>query len=314
MSTAMLRSLLDESLDPAYAAAARRRATRAAAGVVETRGAVRRGWILAVAGIVLAGLMLGSAYETTRRSAPQSEHAREQLVEDVRTQQDVTDTLQSALEKLQVTVSDERDAVLAASGQGAEALQELQALETAVGGLPVTGPGMVVTVGDAEPETGDDPLGGDNQLAPNDEGLVRDRDLQQLINALWASGAEAITVDGRRLSPTTPIRAAGGAILVDFRPISNPYVIEAIGEPDRLVARFANTETARLFSTFRSLRGLQFDVVSADELSLAAASAADPRYAEPVTGSAGGSSGASEPGDAEPSNSLTGSGSEGDTP
>jgi len=94
-------------------------------------------------------------------------------------------------------------------------------------------------------------------------------------------------------------------------------VIEAIGDPDRLVARFANTETARLFSTFRSLRGLQFDVVSADELSLAAASPADPRYAEPVTGSgtgAGGSSGASEPGDAEPSNSLTGSGSEGDTP
>src|SRR5207302_160556 len=63
-------------------------------------------------------------------------------------------------------------------------------------------------------------------------GLVLDRDLQDVANELWHDGAEAIAINGQRLTATTTIRAAGGAILVDFRPVTAPYQVSAIGPDD----------------------------------------------------------------------------------
>ena len=54
-------------------------------------------------------------------------------------------------------------------------------------------------------------------------------DLQNVANALWAAGAEAIAINGQRLTATSTIRAAGNAILVDFRPVTSPYEVSAIG-------------------------------------------------------------------------------------
>ena len=54
--------------------------------------------------------------------------------------------------------------------------------------------------------------------------VILDRDLQLVVNSLWASGAEAISVGGVRIGPNVTIRQAGGGILVDNQPISSPYV------------------------------------------------------------------------------------------
>ena len=61
--------------------------------------------------------------------------------------------------------------------------------------------------------------------------MILDRDLQLVVNSLWVSGAEAISVGGVRIGPNVTIRQAGGGILVDNQPISSPYVILAIGPP-----------------------------------------------------------------------------------
>ena len=68
-------------------------------------------------------------------------------------------------------------------------------------------------------------------------GRVQDGDLQLVVNALWAAGAEAVSINGQRLGPTTAIRFAGEAVLVDFRPVTSPYEISAIGDPGRAAAR-----------------------------------------------------------------------------
>ncbi len=53
--------------------------------------------------------------------------------------------------------------------------------------------------------------------------VVLDRDLQTVVNALWAGGgAEAIAVGGVRIGPTVTIRQAGGAMLVDNQPVFSP--------------------------------------------------------------------------------------------
>ena len=111
---------------------------------------------------------------------------------------------------------------------------------------------------------------------------MRDGDLQLVVNALWAAGAEAISINGQRLGPTTAIRFAGEAVLVDFRPVTNPYEISAIGDPDTLarqVPRQPRGESASpsVSKTF----GLRFDFARKDELTLPAASIPELRIAVP---------------------------------
>ena len=102
-----------------------------------------------------------------------------------------------------------------------------------------------------------------------------------MANALWAVGAEAITINGQRLTAQTAIRSAGEAVLVDFRPLSPPYVLRAVGDVDAMEPAFADGATARRFTTWTSLYGIGFDVRRAKDLRLAAASPPDLRVAHP---------------------------------
>jgi uncharacterized protein YlxW (UPF0749 family) len=58
---------------------------------------------------------------------------------------------------------------------------------------------------------------------------IYDSDVQLLVNALWATGAESISINNRRLTSTSAIRSAGEAIMVNYQPLLPPYKISAIG-------------------------------------------------------------------------------------
>jgi uncharacterized protein YlxW (UPF0749 family) len=88
---------------------------------------------------------------------------------------------------------------------------------------------------------------------------IHDSDLQLVVNALWSAGAEAVAINDSRLVATTPIRAAGGTIVVNFRPLSPPYRVTAVGA-DR--AAFESSEIARRFKRWTDLFGLGFSVQS----------------------------------------------------
>jgi uncharacterized protein YlxW (UPF0749 family) len=111
---------------------------------------------------------------------------------------------------------------------------------------------------------------------------VRDGDLQLVVNALWASGAEGISVNDQRLGPATAIRFAGEAVLVDFRPVTNPYEIRAIGDQDRLSAGFLANDDVRALAVISETFGLGFEFVHEDDLSLPAARTVELRYARPA--------------------------------
>jgi uncharacterized protein YlxW (UPF0749 family) len=102
------------------------------------------------------------------------------------------------------------------------------------------------------------------------------------VNALWAAGAEAVSINGQRLGPTTAIRFAGEAVLVDFRPVTNPYEISAIGDPDRMAARFIADQRVVALAQVSVTLGLTFDYAKEDELSLPAANIPELRSASPV--------------------------------
>lgn len=272
MSISLLNELMTNQLDPGYAAAARR----------PDRMSPKRARAVLAVGLLLVGLVLAAAYRGTIRHAPESERARQALVRDVEDGSARSDELQRRAETLSGQLVRERDTALTTSRAGDRAGAELRALEAAAAQRPVRGPGVSVLAGDASPSTEVDPRTGQRVPSSDDNGRLRDRDLQSLVNALWAAGAEAISVGGERLAPTTTIRAAGEAILVDLRPVQSPYAIEAIGDPATLLPRFADSEAARRFQSYTGLYGIQFTVRGVDELRLRAATGPDLRYASPV--------------------------------
>jgi len=96
------------------------------------------------------------------------------------------------------------------------------------GRLALTGPGVTVTLSDApkelQLEAGEDI----NYL------VVHQQDIQAVVNAMWEAGAEAVTIQGQRVVTTTGIKCAGSTVELNGLYFPQPYVISAIGDPDRL--------------------------------------------------------------------------------
>jgi uncharacterized protein YlxW (UPF0749 family) len=291
----LLDQVLAETLDPAYADAARAKAGRPVPGPAR-----RAGSRLAVALVmVAAGLLAAVTYHLTAVGAEGRQEIRAALIADIGDAQDVTDGLVEELEQSRVDVATAREDALAASGEGQQALDALDAAEQMAGTVPVTGPGLRVTLADAEDDADGDPVGADAEDDPRER--VRDSDIQVVVNSLWAAGAEAVSINDQRLSSTTAIRFAGEAVLVDFRPVTNPYEIRAIGDPETLRSEFlANPQVASLASVLESF-GLRFDFARADELSLPAGRTRELREATPVpAGDAAGSAPAGDAGGTAP--------------
>jgi uncharacterized protein YlxW (UPF0749 family) len=259
-----LIQLFQSPLDPGYADAAARKAERPPAPHWRRLGG--RG-VTAVA-CLLIGLLFAVAYQHAVAAKPSTTKAREDLVGDVQSRRDQAEQLQKQAENLRDQVARARDNALAGRGD-ADRLRQLAA-GTGLG--KVTGDGVVVTLADAPPQI--DPVTG----KPSDDnpGIVLDRDLQDIANALWQAGAEAIAINGQRLTATSTIRTAGGAILVDFRPVTGPYQIAAIG-PDE--DAFTGSGTAQRFRRYVDTYRMQFSVKARTGLTLVAAPDPELRYA-----------------------------------
>ena len=162
-----------------------------------------------------------------------------------------------------------RDAALQRSSAGRALAEEVRRLEVAAAGVAVSGPGVVVTLDDAD-------LSGDDA-----DNRITDADLQTVVNALWAAGAEAVSVNDRRVGPLTAIREAGGVVLVDYRHVTPPYVVRAVGDPDLMEPAFAESPAALRLRTYVEAFGLRFDVERAKRLDLPSSETSKLRHARP---------------------------------
>jgi uncharacterized protein YlxW (UPF0749 family) len=254
---ALLASLLGDTLDPGYAEAAARRGR--VTGPAPSRGRLAGLWYLA-AGVLAVGMVLGIAARATAQSAPGVERTRSALLDDVQSAQHRADELAASASDLAAQIRSTQAALGAA-----RPLATVRALERAGGLTAVHGPGLRIQV--------------DGSQGGSGSGVILDTDLQLLVNGLWASGAEAVTVGGVRLQTTSAIRQAGGAILVDNTPVFWPITVEAIGNPATLHVNFVGTEGFGRFSAFASLYGIRFDLTAQPDLTMPAAAAPDLRYA-----------------------------------
>jgi uncharacterized protein YlxW (UPF0749 family) len=229
----LLQQLMDRPLDPSYEAAAAR---RKAEGLPPSTS-LRSPWLL-VAAIVIGFLFVAAAF-ALRPAGTTASRDKEQLIEQIEARQARGDELTSEVSKLGQQIQDAQSAALAS--QASQLSDELARLRLLTGEVAVTGPGLVLTVDDA-PDVRAKAASGDPRDAGGfPQGRVTSFDLQILCNGLWQSGAEAMSINGQRLTSRSSIRFAGDAILVDFRPLSPPYVINVIGDGRELQTGLASS-------------------------------------------------------------------------
>jgi len=274
MGASLLDDVLAETLDPAYAQAAAARAAVPAGAPVRPRW---RGRTLVALIMAIAGLLVAITYDQAAAGAKGAEKVRAALIDDIDRESGVSDDLELQLRDLNRKVTRTRDQTLAATAVGQRALDELAQAERGAAAQQVTGPGLLVTLANAAPTADEDPVGGSTSQDPREK--VQDGDLQLVVNALWAAGAEAISINGQRLGPTTAIRFAGEAVLVDFRPVTSPYEVSAIGDLHSLRDKFVLDPRVQSLASLSLALHLRFDLASRDTMTLPAASTPDLRSA-----------------------------------
>ncbi len=258
-SMTLLTELQRRPLDPGYAEAAARRASKvrdaAAAGT-----ASRRRWFAWPAVVVVATLLgvgVAAAALALRQPTADDRQARQLLESQVRDRKGEVERLTASNAQLgaQVTAL-QQDAL---RSQNPALLATTQGWSIAAGTAAVTGPGLRVVLSDA-PGVANDP--------ENLDLRVQDVDLQVLVNGLWAAGAEAVAVNSQRVGAMTAIRSAGSAVLVDLVPLVGPYTVEAIGDAADLQTRLARSTAGQHIAMLHATYGIGVDITSQPKLVL----------------------------------------------
>jgi uncharacterized protein YlxW (UPF0749 family) len=269
---AVLREVMDHPIDPSYALAAARRARGERPGP-RTAVAIT---LLAV----LCGLFVTRAVLDLRRPEPGQATSRATLEREITRRSALADQRLAEIQRLRGRIASAAAQQLTESGDAALAARGQQ-LGLATGELPVTGPGLEIVLRDSAGLSNAAAVDPRAVATGSEDGRVLDRDLQVVVNGLWVAGAEAVAINGRRLSALSAIRSAGLAILVDFRPLKPPYVVQAIGDPSAMPGRFAADAAGPYLQSLRDNYGVQVAVTSATKLTLPGAGSLALRTAVP---------------------------------
>jgi uncharacterized protein YlxW (UPF0749 family) len=247
----LLERVSATALDEDYAKAASRRDD-------DPRDGRRMPRVLGSLGLIGLGVLLTTTALQTQSDQPAQAEERSRLIARINAREaeisqlaSRTDELESAVEGLQGTNEQ-------IGSRGEDLLDTLNESQLLAGSVPVSGPGVRITVDDQ------------SEGVSGSGGIILDVDLQVLVNGLWQAGAEAIAINGNRLGSLSAIRTAGRAITVNYNSLTRPYVVTAIGDPDTLEASFAETPGGQAWFDLETNYGIHFDMETVDDLSLPA--------------------------------------------
>ena len=200
---------------------------------------------------LLAGLLLAATHgvsggsEIRRSDAPR-------LVDLVREAQSSVGRLNTERDEL----AGKLDSMHGRSSDAALAAMLRRAAELAgeAGMDPVHGPGLVVTLQDAQRDAN----GRFPRDASPDDLVVHQQDIQAVLNALWSAGAEAIQMQDQRIIATSVPRCVGNTLLLNGRTYSPPYTITAIGNAAAMQAALAAAPLVTLYKQYVVRFGLGY--------------------------------------------------------
>lgn len=256
-SMTLLREIMQRSRDSAY-----ERATKND----DDSGAF---WQRLVVLLLAIAIGTGGVWAARQLRTPvdSAVEARTVLEDQIRERSSTTEALRSDISELRTEIGD-------LEGKVSTPLDERYAKEARTAGVragtvAVHGPGVEVT------------LENPSEAADAQE-QVLDVDLQVVSNALWASGAEAISINGRRLAYGTAIRTAGEVILVDLEPVQAPYAVYAIGDPDVLLRAFSETTGAEHLKYLNSQYRIKSSITQVPDITMTSGDTLRFNYAQHV--------------------------------
>lgn len=135
-------------------------------------------------------------------------------------------------------------------------IAELNGQKAQAGLTKLSGPGIIIIYNDSQ-----------SDLVTEDS-VVHAADLRDTVNLLWGSGAEAISINGQRVVINTAIDCIVNTILVNNTRISNPFQIEAIGNPDRMYDRLADPTALTQIHDRKKNQGLIFNANKNDNITI----------------------------------------------
>jgi uncharacterized protein YlxW (UPF0749 family) len=251
----LLALVTQEAIDQDYVLAARRRA--AGGSAPSPRWSGHRGAAVVTA---VFGLLVALAAVQTARNADVQEASRSALIDRIDERNAEVASAKERIDALGKENAGLQTSESRISGSLAEATVLLTTLQISTGFVTVSGPGLRITVSDNPDGSAD--------------GRVRATDLRRLVNGLWEAGAEAIAINGRRLSALSAIVNSNIAVSVNRQPLTPPYVVSAIGDVGALQQRLPTTGSGAQFQALADQFGFGVDLQNETEVQLPAAPAA----------------------------------------
>jgi uncharacterized protein YlxW (UPF0749 family) len=206
-----------------------------------------------------AGLLFATSAQTSHGTDLRSS-GRSDLVDVVGAQDRTVRERAAAVQQLQSEV----DALTAQAAPGDTTVARLRAesgaLAPIVGTQAVRGPAISVTLNDAKLTAASLPKGTTADMI-----VVHQQDVQSVVNALWAGGAEAMMVQDQRVISTSAVRCVGNTLILQGRVYSPPYVIQAIGDPAAMRSALDGNKQVNIYRQYVDAYGLGYDVKSVDK-------------------------------------------------
>jgi uncharacterized protein YlxW (UPF0749 family) len=223
----------------------------------------RRSWAVSIAAALAVTGFVGAAQWNS--SVPRqafTSSAQQVLAAQVLELEREQGELRDQIEEAEAEVQRFQEESTTSSGALAQLNERLAGARLAGGLAAVRGPGAVIEIADSQ------------RVVPPGENpssfIVLVDDLRDITAALWASGAEAVAINGERLVATSSIYGVGASVLVNTAFLSPPFRIEAIG-PDGLLDRFLLNDAFRGRVGQRiEVFGLEFASAASSELTLPA--------------------------------------------
>jgi uncharacterized protein YlxW (UPF0749 family) len=170
------------------------------------------------------------------------------------------------------------DGLESQAAQRSESARRLQAevaeLRAHAGGTAMRGPGVRVDIASGRPGNG----------PPGTTGyLVNFEDVQDVVNLLFAGGAEGVAVNGHRISPLSSFMGSGSTVLIDQgNPMSSPFQVAAVGNRNQMEQLLADPASLGDLHNRQRRFGVAVSYQGSSDLSLPAFdSALETRYARP---------------------------------
>lgn len=208
--------------------------------------------------VVLVSFLATGLFISSNLSGSPIEEKRALLEERIKKTEKEREKLKNEIEKLREEIS-KLEKKATSESEGLKELQErLNDLRFAAGLTAAEGPGVEIVMSDGEVKN--------DEIVP-EAYIVHDSDIRAMVNALYAAGAEAVSINGERISYVTAIRCVGPTILINSKRMSSPFTIKAIGDPESLERGLVADEVAgELISNVFPSYGIKFEVKKKDKV------------------------------------------------